>query len=93
MAIRPIFVTPVAAAVVGALISWKNAAPLAYADGRLGVLIGGRLMNLDRLHDLGAPSLSIVGAGAFAGFFVIGIIAALLAGLTGIGERREPSGV
>ena len=79
----PIFVAPLAAALVAAIISWRNAAPLAYAGGSLGVLIGADLLNLDKLQGLGAPVLSIGGAGTFDGIFVTGIMAVLLAGFTG----------
>jgi uncharacterized membrane protein len=79
----PIFVPPLAAAFVAAIISWRYAAPLAYAGGSLGVLIDADLMNLDKLRGLGTPVLSIGGAGAFDGIFVTGIMAVLLAGLTG----------
>lgn len=85
----PIFVAPVAAAVVAAMISWRHAAPLAYAGGSLGVLIGADLLNLDQLQGLGAPVLSIGGAGTFDGIFVTGMMAVLLAGFTGGGRRGE----
>jgi uncharacterized membrane protein len=55
--------------------------PLAYVGGSLGTLIGADLLNLDKLHGLGAPIASIGGAGTFDGIFVNGILAVLLAGL------------
>lgn len=79
----PIFVAPVAAAMIAAIISWRNAAPLAYAGGSLGVLIGADLLNLDKLQGIGAPVLSIGGAGTFDGIFVTGVMAVLLASFTG----------
>lgn len=85
----PIFVPPLAAAFVAAIISWRHAAPLAYAGGSLGVLIGADLLNLDKLRGLGAPVLSIGGAGTFDGIFVTGIMAVLLAGLTGGRASRQ----
>ena len=78
-----------AAAFVAVLISWRNAAPLAYAGGSLGVLIGADLLNLDKLQGLGTPVLSIGGAGTFDGIFVTGIMAVLLAGFTGRRARRS----
>ena len=84
----PIFVAPVAAALVALLGDWRYAAPLAYAGGSLGVLIGADLANLDKLRGLGAPVLSIGGAGTFDGIFVTGVAAVLLAGITG---RRAPT--
>jgi uncharacterized membrane protein len=85
----PIFVPPLAAALVAVLISWRNAAPLAYAGGSLGVLIGADLLNLNKLQGLGTPVLSIGGAGTFDGIFVTGIMAVLLAGFTGRRARRS----
>jgi uncharacterized membrane protein len=85
----PIFVAPVAAAIVAVLISWRNAAPLAYAGGSLGVLIGADLLNLGQLQGLGTPVLSIGGAGTFDGIFVTGMIAVLLAGFTGGGRQSD----
>ena len=68
----PIFVAPLVAVIIAAVISWRNAASLAYAGGSLGVLIGADLLNLDKLQGLGAPVLSIGGAGTFDGIFVTG---------------------
>jgi uncharacterized membrane protein len=47
------------------------------------VLIGADLLNLGKLHGLGAPVLSIGGAGTFDGIFVTGMMAVLLAGFMG----------
>ena len=85
----PIFVAPVVAAIVAMVVSWRYAAPLAYAGGSLGVLIGADLLNLDQLQGLGAPVLSIGGAGTFDGIFVTGMMAVLLAGFTGGGQRSD----
>ncbi len=85
----PIFVAPVAAALISAIISWRDAAPLAYAGGSLGVLIGADLLNLDKLEGIGAPVLSIGGAGTFDGIFVTGVMAVLLAGFTGGGKTYD----
>jgi uncharacterized membrane protein len=85
----PFFVAPLAAASIAIVISWRNAAPLAYAGGSLGVLIGADLLNMDKLQGIGAPVLSIGGAGTFDGIFVTGIIAVLLAGLTGGKSGRD----
>jgi uncharacterized membrane protein len=85
----PIFVAPMAAAIVAALISWRDAAPLAYAGGSLGVLIGADLLNLGQLQGLGTPVLSIGGAGTFDGIFVTGMMAVLLAGFTGGGRQSD----
>lgn len=79
----PIFVGPLAATIIAALISWRNLAPLAYAGGSLGVLIGADLMNIDKLQGLGTPVLSIGGAGTFDGIFMTGVLSVLLASLIG----------
>lgn len=88
----PIFVGPLAATLVALLISWRHAAPLAYAGGSLGVLIGADLLNLDKLTRLGAPVLSIGGAGTFDGIFMTGVLSVLLASLIGgLMRRRQES--
>jgi uncharacterized membrane protein len=45
----------------------------------MGTLIGADLMNLGRVTEMGAPVLSIGGAGTFDGVFLTGILAGLLA--------------
>jgi len=75
----PIFLPPVVAATVALLLSPRRAAPLAYAAGSLGTLIGADLLNLDKIPGLGAPVASIGGAGTFDGIFLTGILATLLA--------------
>jgi uncharacterized membrane protein len=77
----PTFAPPLAAALVAALVCWRELAPLAYVGGSLGVLIGADLANLDKLRGLGAPVASIGGAGTFDGIFVTGLFAVLLASL------------
>ena len=84
----PTFVPPIAAALVAIVLSWRNAAPLAYIGGSLGVLIGADLLNLDRIVGLGAPVAAIGGAGTFDGIFVTGLLAVLLASLTGGKKAR-----
>jgi uncharacterized membrane protein len=75
----PIFVPPVATAIVAVLIARQHAAALAYVGGSLGTLIGADLLNLDAVQQLGAPVASIGGAGTFDGIFLTGIMAVLLA--------------
>jgi uncharacterized membrane protein len=61
-----------------------HAAPvagLAYAGGTLGTLVGADLVNLPKVKRLGAPVVSIGGAGTFDGVFITGIIAVVLASL------------
>lgn len=85
----PIFVAPIAATLIAGLISWRHAAPLAYAGGCLGVLIGADLLNLDKLQGIGTPVLSIGGAGTFDGVFLTGVFAVLLASLIGAATGRR----
>ena len=75
----PTLVPPFAAATTGLLLSSRSAPALAYVAGSLGTLIGADLLNLHRIRGLGAPILSIGGAGTFDGIFVTGILAVLLA--------------
>ena len=75
----PIFIAPVAAAVVAMIISTEYSAPLAYICGTLGVLIGADLMRLKDIRKMGTPIASIGGAGTFDGIFLTGIVAVLLA--------------
>ena len=78
----PVFVPPIATALVAVLIARENAAALAYVSGSLGTLIGADLLNLDAVRGLGAPVASIGGAGTFDGIFLTGIMAVLLAGFS-----------
>jgi uncharacterized membrane protein len=80
---EPVFVPAITTAIVALLLSRRHAAPLAYIGGSLGTLIGADLLNLDQVQGLGAPVASIGGAGTFDGIFLIGILAVLIASLTG----------
>jgi len=84
----PFFVPPLAALIVALILSGFAggstvaviAAPvIAYISGTLGTLIGADLLNLRRLGELGAPVVSIGGAGTFDGVFLAGVLAAFLA--------------
>jgi uncharacterized membrane protein len=75
----PMFLPPLIAAGVGLLLAFRRAPPVAYVSGSMGTLIGADLLNLNRIVDLGAPVVSIGGAGTFDGVFLTGIIAGLLA--------------
>src|SRR5262249_18821475 len=61
------FIPPLTAALVGLVLSWRRAPPVAYVAGSMGTLIGADLLNLGRVAELGAPVLSIGGAGTFDG--------------------------
>ena len=83
----PVFVPPIATAVVSLLLARERAAVVAYVSGSLGTLIGADLLNLDAVQGLGAPVASIGGAGTFDGVFLTGVLAVLLASLPGYYER------
>jgi uncharacterized membrane protein len=75
----PMFIPPLLAAGVALLLAFRRAPPVAYVAGSMGTLIGADLLNLTRLAEIGAPVVSIGGAGTFDGVFLTGIIAGLLA--------------
>jgi uncharacterized membrane protein len=74
----PAFVPPVAAALSAFLLSPNFPSVIAYVAGTLGTLIVADLTNLDHISSLGAPVVSVGGAGTFDGVFLSGIIAVLL---------------
>jgi uncharacterized membrane protein len=88
---EPIFVPALTAAIIALLLSRTYAAPLAYIGGSLGTLIGADLLNLDKIQGLGAPVASIGGAGTFDGIFVIGVMACLIASITGGSPDPSPA--
>lgn len=79
----PTFIPPLVTVASALLISPANAAATAYVAGSLGTLIGADLLNIAKVQGLGAPIVSIGGAGTFDGIFVTGILSVLLASLTG----------
>lgn len=77
--VMPVFVAPLAAALVAVTLDPQHGPALAYVAGTLGVLIGADLLRLKDVKQLGEPVASIGGAGTFDGIFVTGIVAVLLA--------------
>lgn len=77
--VMPIFVAPLAAALVAVMLDPQHGPALAYVAGTLGVLIGADLLRLKDVKKLGEPVASIGGAGTFDGIFITGIVAVLLA--------------
>jgi len=75
----PVLLPPFLAAGVALVLAFRRAPPVAYVAGTMGTLIGADLMNLGRVTEMGAPVLSIGGAGTFDGVFLTGILAGLLA--------------
>jgi len=82
--VTPALVPPIVAALSSILIkSIFSVNPdfifiIAYTGGTLGTLIGADLLNLRGISKIGAPVVSIGGAGTFDGVFLAGIIAVLL---------------
>jgi uncharacterized membrane protein len=75
----PALIPPIIAATVALLVARTNVAAIAYISGSMGTLIGADLLNLNKVQGLGAPVVSIGGAGTFDGVFLTGILAVLLA--------------
>lgn len=50
---------------------------IAYVSGTLGTLIGADLLNLNKISDMGAPFVSIGGAGTFDGIYLTGLFSML----------------
>jgi uncharacterized membrane protein len=75
----PMIAPPLVAAGVALILAFRRAPPVAYVAGSMGTLIGADLLNLGKIERLGAPFVSIGGAGTFDGVFLTGIIAGLLA--------------
>lgn len=75
----PIFIAPIAAAIIAVTLAPEASAPLAYICGTLGVLIGADFLRLKDVRGLGSPLASIGGAGTFDGVFITGLVAVLLA--------------
>ncbi|WP_297090567.1 DUF1614 domain-containing protein [Thermococcus sp.] len=74
----PMFLPPLIAMILGWLLGDGNPNLVAYVSGTMGVLIGADIMNWGRIKNLGAPMVSIGGAGTFDGIFLAGVIAVLL---------------
>lgn len=85
----PSLVPPLVTTLVAVLIAPRDAAATAYISGSLGTLIGADLMNLPRIRGLGAPIVSIGGAGTFDGIFITGLAAVLLASLVARRSQME----
>ncbi|MFC1803779.1 DUF1614 domain-containing protein [Thermoproteota archaeon] len=51
---------------------------IAYVGGTIGALVGADLLNLNKIPDLGAPVVSIGGAGSFDGIYLTGLISVVL---------------
>jgi len=78
----PAFVPPLTVALattfVHVLFGTSCPTQIAYIGGTLGTLIGADLLNMRKISDLGAPMVSIGGAGTFDGVYTTGLISVLL---------------
>jgi uncharacterized membrane protein len=78
----PAVVPPLVTALATILVNWitplHNPAQVAYIGGTLGTLIGADLLNLENVRDVGAPTVSIGGAGTFDGIYLTGVVSVLL---------------
>ena len=77
----PGLLPPVVAAAAALVLAGGAAPPVAYVAGVLGTLIGADLFNMHRIGRMGAPVVSIGGAGTFDGILLSGVIAVLIASL------------
>jgi uncharacterized membrane protein len=71
-------IAPLTAVVSAMLISGSGAAPIAFAGGVLGTLIGADLLHLREIERMTSGVLSIGGAGVFDGIALCGLFALLL---------------
>jgi uncharacterized membrane protein len=76
--VTPALLPPIAAAVIAYVVSPGSPAIVAYVSGTVGALVGADLTNLRNITKLGAPVVSIGGAGTFDGVFLTGLVAVLL---------------
>ena len=77
-AMVPPIVTVLATLLVDYISPIHSPAQVAYIGGTLGTLIGADLLNLHRIRDLGAPVVSMGGAGTFDGVYLTGLVSVLL---------------
>jgi uncharacterized membrane protein len=78
----PAFVPPMITVISTLLVDMINPCTcptqIAYVGGTLGTLIGADILNLNKVSTLGAPMVSIGGAGTFDGIYITGLISVLL---------------
>jgi uncharacterized membrane protein len=77
-ALGPPLTTVIAIMLVNIVSPLSCPTQVAYVGGTLGTLIGADLMNLQKLPELGAPIVSIGGAGTFDGIYITGLVSVLL---------------
>jgi uncharacterized membrane protein len=69
---------PLTAALSALMVAGEGAAPIAFAGGVLGTLLGADVLHLRELERMSAGVLSIGGAGVFDGIALCGLFALLL---------------
>ena len=79
----PMFIPPIiaalAAVISGSILNIEEGVFIAsYAGGIIGVLVGADILNLRKVMKMGAPRISIGGAGTFDGIFLTGIFSVIL---------------
>lgn len=77
--VMPGVISPVIAAIVALLLAPDTAAPVAFAIGVIGPLVGADLMHLKDIEGSEIGIVSIGGAGTFDGIVLSGIVAAYIA--------------
>jgi uncharacterized membrane protein len=77
-ALGPPIITTIATILVDLISPLHCPTQIAYVGGTLGTLIGADLLNLQKIPELGAPVVSIGGAGTFDGIYITGLISVLL---------------
>lgn len=75
----PILIPPAVSSLAALVFGGDFTHVIAYVSGTLGTLLGADILNLNRIFKLGAPIISIGGAGTFDGVFLAGVIGTLLA--------------
>ena len=79
--VLPGLIPPAAAAAVALALGGAQVPAVAYVAGVIGTLVGADLLNLGRIGRMGAPLVSIGGAGTFDGVLLSGVVAVLIASL------------
>jgi len=77
-AFLPPFMTALTSLALYPLYMPTNPFIIAYVSGTLGTLIGADILNLDKVSKLGAPLVSIGGAGTFDGIYLTGLMSVFL---------------
>ena len=74
----PPFITAMVALFLFRFYVPSNPCIITYISGTMGTLLGADLFNLDEIPRLGAPVVSIGGAGTFDGIYITGVVSLLL---------------